>query len=279
MCGYLGHEVPTSPQFPESIRRRMDLFEAHAARATFFLVGKQAQDWPDVVREIVARGHEVASHGWSHAKTDRLSPDVFREDVRRSVGALEDITGAKVRGYRTPFFSLLPSHPWAIEAMLDAGIEYDSSIATLLWQRAGVSVPDQPFVFELGTGASIVEIPIPARRWGPLTVRLIGGRCMRVLPRSVSMRHVRDSEVDGQAAMMYLHSYELPGMPLAAHVPVALGSKRRTLCASALAFQIGLNRMHRLTTHLLRTFGWSTAHDVLADLRRQDRLTTIAFPS
>ncbi len=278
MCSYLGHAMPASAQFPETLRRVMDLFDAHDAKATFFVVGTHAKDWPEVVREIVDRGHELASHGWAHRKTDRLSPETFREDVRRSVGTLEDLTGVKVRGYRTPFFSLLPDHPWALEAQIEAGLEYDSSIATLLWQRAGTPISDQPFLFELAGGASIAELPIPACKWGPLTVRLIGGRCMRVLPRSVAAGHVRRCEEADLVGMMYLHSYEVPGLRLARHVPRGLGRKGAMLRASALPFEVGLGRMHRATADLLSAFRWAPACEVITRLREQGRLATVRWP-
>lgn len=277
MCMYLGHPVPASRHFSDSLRHVMDLFDTCGVKATFFVVAKHAQDAPEIIKEIVSRGHELASHGWTHRKTFRLSSQTFAEEVKRSVATLEDIAGVKVRGYRTPFFSVLPEHPWALEALAEAGIEYDSSIATVLWERAGARISDQPFLFELPNGSTIAELPIPAKRWGPFTVRLIGGRCLRVLPRSVSFCHVQQCEATGRAAMMYLHSYEVPGLPMAAHVPGVVGIKRLAIYASALAFQIGLRRMHRIVTELLSVYRWSPACDVPAALAAAGRLPKIRW--
>lgn len=272
LCMYLGAEIPATPHFAETTYQMLDLFDTHHAKATFFVVAKHAKDAPAVVREIVSRGHELASHGWTHRKMVRLRPEVFAEEVRRSVETLEDLAGVKVRGYRSPFFSLLPDQLWALEAQIEAGLEYDSSIATLLWKRAGVPISSQPFIFQLPNESRIMELPIPAKKWGPLTVRLIGGRGIRLVPRSVSIGHIRECEAQQKIGMMYLHSYELPGLPLTRDVPKTLGLKYWTIQASAFGFSLGLKRMKRIVEELLKFTHWSSAYEVLSNLRQQNLL-------
>lgn len=164
MCTYIGHPIPASPQFSSTISQLLDLFDHYNLRATFFIVAKHAAEAPDIVREVASRGHEVASHAWTHRKIKTFSPAEFREDIKRSVETLQEITGQKVYGHRAPFFSLLPNHPWAAEAMIEAGLEYDSSTATLLWQQAGHPIPSRPFLFKLGNGTSITEFLAFARK-------------------------------------------------------------------------------------------------------------------
>src|SRR5262245_14000247 len=72
--------------------RLLDLFEEHAVRGTFFVLGWVAERYPDLVRTIAARGHELASHGYAHRLVYDQSPEVFRDDVRRAKQLIEDIS-------------------------------------------------------------------------------------------------------------------------------------------------------------------------------------------
>ncbi len=279
MCMYSGHEETVSAQFGSAISHVLDLLDEYGIRATFFVVARHAAQEPAAVRAIVERGHEVASHAWSHLLVRAFSPEKFLQDILRSVRTLEDIGGEKVRGHRSPLFSLLPDHVWALEAMAEVGLEYDSSIVTLPWRRGGLAVPDQPFIFRLPSGAELIEFPVPARKAGPVTVRFIGGRGARLLPSSVSLRHLREREQLGLPAMLYAHTYELVPDNLARYLPRSLGLKRLPLALSGYAFQLGSGRLRRLASRLLREFSWASACDVIARLREEDRLPTIELGS
>jgi len=86
--------------------RILDILAESGAQATFFVLGWIAQRHPALVRRILADGHELASHGCDHLRVDRLSPEAFRADVRRSKRVLEDAGGVPVSGYRAPTFSI-----------------------------------------------------------------------------------------------------------------------------------------------------------------------------
>ena len=91
--------------------RLLDLLDRHGARATFFTLGAVAQRFPRLVREIAARGHELASHGWDHTPVYALGRERFRADVRRSRQVLEQIGGRSVGGYRAPNYSIRRDTP------------------------------------------------------------------------------------------------------------------------------------------------------------------------
>src|SRR5438067_463183 len=84
-------------------------------KATFFLVGQLARAQPDLVRDIAAAGHEVANHSWDHQRVHNFTPDQFRQDLRRSRDALEQIVGWPVVGYRAPTFSVVRQTAWALD--------------------------------------------------------------------------------------------------------------------------------------------------------------------
>ncbi|MGI5819797.1 MAG: polysaccharide deacetylase family protein [Armatimonadota bacterium] len=277
MCSYLGHETPVSEQFVGSIQRTLDLLDAHRTRATFFVVAPHAAQRPEVVREIVARGHEAASHGATHAKVHTFSPQKFRDDLRRSIDTLEEITGEKIRGYRAPFFSMMPEQCWAWEVMLDCGLDYDSSLTTLLWQAEGVAVPDGPFLCDLPSEREIIEVPALARKVGPITGRLIGGRTLRVLPRSITRSHMREREAHDLPAMLYVHSYEVTPDRLMEYLPGGLSLlDRAKLFFSARAFELGMGRMSRALGELGDRFDWAPMRDVVDQLRASRELPRVA---
>src|SRR5262249_4383862 len=142
-----------------STRWLLDALAAAEVRATFFIVGQLAQTDPGLVRAIRANGHEVASHGWDHRRVLAMTPRAFREDIRRSKGALEQATGAAVVGYRAPTFSIVPRTAWALDVLVESGLTYDSSIYPVRHDRYGVpDAPRAPF-WAIGERHAILELP------------------------------------------------------------------------------------------------------------------------
>jgi peptidoglycan-N-acetylglucosamine deacetylase len=81
----------------------LDALDEIGARATFFMLGEQLMRHQDIGREVVARGHEVALHGFGHEKHERLTPQQARDDLARGLGAVEAATGRRPRFYRPPY--------------------------------------------------------------------------------------------------------------------------------------------------------------------------------
>ncbi len=280
MCGYLGRDITLSGQFAASISRALSLLDSLRTHATFFVVAPHAAQDPGIVREIAARGHEVATHGAAHVKMRNFSPQAFREDLRRSIDALEKITGERVRGYRAPFFSMMPSQSWAWEVMSECGLDYDSSLTTLLWQNEGISLPDGAFTCRLPGGAEIVEVPALARKVGLLTGRLIGGRTLRVLSRSVTHSHMEEREASGVPAMLYVHSYEITPDRLMRYLPDGLSlGERAKLFVSAKAFEVGMGRMSQALADLGERYHWAPMREVVDDLRNEAQLPEVTLSS
>ena len=83
-------------------RRVLDLFDLYQAKATFFFVGWVAERFPELVREVQSRGHELACHSYWHRTVYSLTLADLREDTRRAKLVIEDISGEAVNGYRSP---------------------------------------------------------------------------------------------------------------------------------------------------------------------------------
>ena len=119
----------------------LQIFDDAAVSATFFVLGWVADRYPQLVREIIASGHELACHGFSHQLIYTQGRDVFREETRRAKELLEDISGNKVSGYRAASYSITKDSEWALEILIDTGFEYDSSIVPVRHDRRGSRPP------------------------------------------------------------------------------------------------------------------------------------------
>jgi peptidoglycan/xylan/chitin deacetylase (PgdA/CDA1 family) len=88
---------------PDGTPAVLDALDAAGVRATFFLVGEQLMRHHAIARDAVARGHEVALHGYEHVEHDSLRPQAARDDLARALGAFEASTGQRPRFFRPPY--------------------------------------------------------------------------------------------------------------------------------------------------------------------------------
>lgn len=196
-------------------RRMLDLLDRHAVRATFFVLGWIAEREPDLVREVRARGHEIASHGYEHRLVYDQSPDAFRRDIRRSRDLLERLTGAPVVAYRAPSFSITKKSLWALEILAEEGFRIDASIFPIYHDRYGI--PDaNPAIHKIATRRHpLWEIPGSTVRVGRLNLPVGGGGYLRLYPFPLTLRLLaRINRKHGRPFILYVHPWELdPGQP------------------------------------------------------------------
>jgi len=179
-----------------------------------FVLGKFAETFPEVVREIHAEGHEVACHGYGHVEIFKQSRKEFASDVRRSKDILEQILGERVRGYRAPDFSIVRDTLWALEVLAEAGFEYDSSIFPVRRTRYGI--PDWPIApvrVCLEGHKSIIEVPIATLRCLGKNWPVGGGGYHRLLPGFMS-RYFAKGVMMSAPFVFYCHPYEFDTLEL-----------------------------------------------------------------
>jgi polysaccharide deacetylase family protein (PEP-CTERM system associated) len=197
----------------DSTRRLLDLFDQHQQRATFFTLGWVAERDPALLREIAARGHEIACHGYGHELVYALGAQAFRSDLRRAQRAIADATGAAVRGYRAPSYSITRASLFALEILAEEGFAYDSSIFPIRHHRYGI--PDfalDPVRLSLAGGASLLEFPLTTLPFGRFRLPLAGGAYLRFLPPAIFEWGWRRIEQSGRAAVLYLHPWEIDAL-------------------------------------------------------------------
>ena len=135
-------DLPITQRAADNTRRLLELLDRAGVRATMFVLGKLAERFPELVREIHAAGHEVGSHGYGHVEIFKQARGEFAADLKRSKEFLEQTIGERVRGFRAPDFSIVRGSLWALEELAEQGFEYDSSIFPVKRSRYGI--PDWP---------------------------------------------------------------------------------------------------------------------------------------
>lgn len=208
---------------PSRLARSVDalltMLDRHGVRGTFFTLGWVATHRPEVVRSIVDAGHEIASHGLFHERVTALTPGTFREDIRASKRALEDVCGTEVLGYRAPSFSIVPGYEWAFDALIEEGYRYDSSLFPI--RRRGYGYPSAPRMPHLlhRQGGVLAEFPLATTRFLNVSVPAAGGGYLRQFPLGVIQKAFREAGQRGESATFYIHPWEIdPDQP---RVPVS----------------------------------------------------------
>jgi polysaccharide deacetylase family protein (PEP-CTERM system associated) len=234
--------------------RILDQFSAHGVKATFFTLGWVAERFPGLIRRIVADGHELASHGWDHTRVDAQAPEIFRADIRRTRGLLEDIGGVRVSGYRAATFSIGARTLWAFPILRQEGYVYSSSINPIRHDLYGM--PDAPRVPFRPDGDGVMEIPMTTVRLMGRNWPCSGGGYFRLLPTALYRAGLRRvNRRDGQPGIFYFHPWEVdPGQPRVDNA----GWKSR------LRHYTNLSRMAGDLDDLLRDFAWDRMDRVYA---------------
>lgn len=229
--------------------RILDAFDARGAKATFFTLGCVAREFPGLTREIVARGHELASHGDAHRRVDSQTEAEFRADVTRARKTLEDVSGAPVLGYRAASFSIGAATPWAYSVLAETGHLYSSSVSPARAGGDGVAATPHRLRSD-----GVVELPITRMRVLGRAAPT-GGGYFRLAPYAPFRRSVaRLNRADGAPAIFYYHPWEIdPGQPRARLGPL-----------TRFRHEVNLSAMEGKVDRALRDFRWGSLRTVFA---------------
>jgi polysaccharide deacetylase family protein (PEP-CTERM system associated) len=235
-----------------NVDRILALLDEHGARATFFTLGWVAERYPQVVRSIVSRGHELASHGFAHERACDQGEQSFFADIERAKRTLEDISGVRVRGYRAPSFSIGKSNPWAFDCIRQAGYTYSSSIYPIRHDHYGM--PDAPR-FTYRVREDLVEVPVTTMRLFDQNWPAGGGGYFRLMPYRMSRWLLtRVNEIDRQSAVFYFHPWEIdPAQPRIRDISVKTRFRH----------YVNLGRTEQRLNRLLIDFRWGRIDEVI----------------
>lgn len=238
----------------QNTRRVLSLLDRNGLKATFFILGWVADRYPQLVRSIADKGHEVASKGYYHRGLEQMSPEEFRDELLRSREAIERASGAKVLGYRVADGWLKPKDLWALDVLADLGFAYDSSIAPLgrrfASQRWRLMAHEHD-----GPNGRIWELPISGAGLLGWRVPIAGGNWFRQLPQSL-LRYAIDRwhRIYAAPLVLYFHAWELdPDQPR-----ISAGN-----WLTRLRHYRNLDRMEQFLEYYFQRYRFTTAADFL----------------
>lgn len=199
--------------------RVLDLFAESGVRATFFILGWVAERHPRLIRRIAEAGHEVASHGYDHARVFTLSGEEFARDLKKTKAVLEDAGGQAVTGYRAPSFSIDPRTPWAHAVLAEQGYRYSSSVAPVRHDHYGWRESPR-YAWKPLPDSALIELPVTVAEVAGRRLAT-GGGFFRLLPAALTDFAVRQVNGQGAPAVFYFHPWEVdPDQPRVTDAPL-----------------------------------------------------------
>lgn len=240
------------PNYPqricESLPKILELTAEINVLGTFFILGWQAENHPELVRRIADAGHEIGFHSFSHSLLYQMEPAAFRDELRRGKALLEDLTGRKVEAFRAPSFSITKKSLWALDVLAEEGFRYDSSIFPIYHDRYGI--PDAPREIhsrETDHGR-IWEFPPSAAAIGSMNLPVSGGGYFRLYPYALTRHFLKAINLkEKRPFIFYVHPWEVdPDQPR-----LPFGSR-----ATQFRHRVGLGRNLAKLRKLLRDFSF-----------------------
>lgn len=232
----------------------LEMLSSRDIKATFFTLGWIAERYPQLVRQIVKEGHELASHGYGHERATDQTEAAFFADIHLAKIVLEDLVDSEVKGYRAPSFSISSGNLWAFDSLVRAGYRYSSSVYPIRHDHYGM--PESPrFAHEVRP--SLIEIPITTMRVLNRNLPSSGGGYFRLLPYALSRWMLgRINERDREAGIFYFHPWEIDtGQP---RIP---GISRKT----RFRHYVNISRMQGRLNRLLGDFKWGRMDHIFLD--------------
>lgn len=184
----------------------LDFLENHKTQATFFLVGWICEQYPEIIQEIVHRGHEIGAHSHLHRLNYDLSDDEFEDDLNKNMRAIHKSSGQTINLYRSPSFSLNNRNLQHLAILKKNGITRDSSLFLGKRDNGGIfeKLPSSEFKLEIaykGQEFSIIEFPVKTTQIIANVSICTGGGYFRIMPYKMIKKLIRQSNYN----MIYLH--------------------------------------------------------------------------
>jgi len=247
-----------APRVSKNCYRLLDLFDEKNVKATHFVLGWVAERFPDLIREIDNRGHEVASHGYSHQLVYTQAPTLFENETRDSKNLLEDIIGKPVQGYRAASYSITRKSLWALDILADLGFKYDSSIFPVVHDKYGIrGSPEFPHILETPNKSQLVEYPLSTYRIMGQSIPVAGGGYFRLYPYWLSKYFYHSINQQSMPFVFYLHPWEID--PTQPRVKASLLSRFR--------HYNNLDDCYRRLSDLLSEFCFTTMYSKLDEMK------------
>lgn len=247
------------PQYPSRVvdntRKITDILDECDVKATFFILGWIAERFPEMVKSLTDNGHEIATHGYAHQMVYKQTPEVFEEDLVKSIAVLERISGKKAIGYRAPTYSIVEESFWALDILIKHQLLYDSSIFPINHDRYGVPNGERfLYLIQRDNKRTIIEFPLSTLRFWKWNFPIAGGGYLRLFPYWLIKGGLQWINRQQKPGIIYLHPWELdPDQPRIPNIPYA----------TKIRHYINLHSTATKLRKLIRDFEFAPIRDVL----------------
>ncbi len=202
-------DAPITERVVRNVDRILEVLDAAGVKGTFFVQGRVAETFPAMVATLVAEGHEIQSHGYSHRALYTMDRNELRRELEYARKSVEDAAGIQVTAFRAPDFSILAGNLWALEVLAETGFEVDSSLFPARTSRYGIAGWELgPHRLLLPSGAELLEVPVAVWEFAGRRVPVGGGGYCRLLPGAVLERALEGIRERERPAILYFHPYE-----------------------------------------------------------------------
>ena len=195
------------------IDKILELLRKHDTYATFFMVGELLEAKPELMDKIIEGGHEIAFHTMYH---DRLDSMKNKQEFVDELKKFSQLTSNKSKGFRAPSFSLNYSSAWAIDALVENGYQYDSSIVPAKTSLYGMPNAEiKPYKITTSNleknnqDGKLIEFPLLTKKIFHFSFPVAGGFFIRLLPLRWIEKAIKSNEDKKIPSTFYIHSWEL----------------------------------------------------------------------
>jgi polysaccharide deacetylase family protein (PEP-CTERM system associated) len=245
-------------QVIEAVYPLLDLLDEYNTKATFFVLGKLAEKYPELIREISENGHEIGSHSYSHKTLHELGIKNFEYEIEKTNEILRSITGRYPLGFRAPTFSIDNTNKWALDILVKNGYRYDSSIfpvKTNLYGVPGAPVvsynPSRNDITVHDPDGPIIEYPLSVIKFG-INIPISGGFYLRLFPISFLKYAINRVNME-RSVVIYMHPWEMYSHTRKVQLPLV----------SHFITYYGVNSAFNKLDYLLANFKFSPIKEVL----------------
>jgi len=201
-------DAPITEKVVKNTERILVILDRHNVKGTFFVQGRVAETFPKLLQRLVAEGHEIQSHGYSHRPVNKMNRKELTVELELARKSVADACGVQVTAFRAPDFTIERENIWALEVLVETGFKVDSSIFPMRTHRYGISgYPTVPHRIQLSSGANIMEVPVAIWSSGKIRIPVAGGGYFRLIP-GIILERFFASMMTRQPVIVYCHPYE-----------------------------------------------------------------------
>ena len=201
------------PMMFKGLEKILEMLRKTNTYATFFVVGKVLELNPEIFDKIIENGHEIAFHTMNH---DRIDSEKFKDNFNDEITHFSKLTNKKSKGFRAPTFTLNENSSWIIDALVDAGYVYDSSVVPAKTDLYGLPNAEiKPYKISSMSlekndpNGKLTEFPLLVTKFFGKKIPAAGGFYLRTLPLKIIKNAINNYQKQQIPATFYVHSWEL----------------------------------------------------------------------